>query len=358
MVFYIIVLLLLTLLAVFKTRQNASPYNTEMVNNKDNIHLWIGMLSIFFLMALKQPITGDYSRYATHFMTIMYKSLKGQSFLLSEPGFFYFNRFLRSLTDNSGYFFAMTAGIICFCVGRFILKNADNKRFAVFFYYTIGLFAFSMAGLRQTLAMSICLFAYSAMKRRKFLQFAVIIAIAFLFHRSAIFFLPAYFIANIKWKFHTIFGVISLYSVIFLFFDRIYEYIVGWLDYDYGIESTGNGGIFLIILVIISVLTLIYRGKLLELDPNNIIFINLHFTVLALWIFRLFTRTVERPSYYYLYASIILLDKILSIKLERDKDIITRKILVLASLVFFGLFFMYRLFRNGNLLPYILYKIS
>lgn len=352
MVFYIFVLLLLTFIAVFKSRQNLSQYN-EMITSKDNVFLFIGVLGIFLLMALKQPVTGDYSRYATHFMTIMYKSLKNQSILLSEPGFFIFNRIIRSLTDKSVYFFAITAGIICFSLGKFISKHADNKRYAIFFYYTIGLFAFSMAGLRQTLAMSICLFSYNAIKKRKLLVFVIIIGFAFLFHRSAIFFFPAYFIANIKWKFHTIFSVITLYTIVCLFFNRIYEYIVGWLDYDYGIESTGNGVIFLIILLIISVLALIYRTKLLEINPNNIIFINLHFTVLALWIFRLFTRTVERPSYYYLYASIILLDKILSIKLEREEDIITRKILILASLLFFALFFIYRLIRNGNLLPYV-----
>jgi hypothetical protein len=340
-------------MAVFKSRQNLSQINTRMDSNKEKAYLFAGVFSIFLLMALKEPITGDYSRYATHFMTIMFKSLKGQSTLLSEPGFFTLNRIIRSITNETFYFFAITSGIICFSVGRFIYKFADNKRYAIFFYYTIGLFAFSMAGLRQTLAMSICLFSYTAIKKRKIFRFVLLIFIAFLFHRSAVFFFPAFFIANIKWKFHTLFGVLSIYSVVCIFFNRIYEYIVGWLDYDYGIESTGNGGIFLIILLIISVLALIYRKRLLELDSNNIIFINLHFTVLALWIFRMFTRTVERPSYYYLFASIILLDKILSLQSDREDDVITRKILVLLSLLFFGLFFIYRLLRNGNLLPYI-----
>ncbi len=354
MAFYILVLLLLTIMAVLKVRENFSHTGTKMDTKKQNMYFLIGVLSIYLLMALKQPVTGDYSRYATHFMTIIFKSLSGQSAFLSEPGFFFFNRVIRSFTDNSFYFFAITSGIICFSAGRFIYKFADNKRYAIFFYYTIGLFAFSMAGLRQTLAMSICLFSYTAIKERRLLRFLLLIGLAFLFHRSAVFFLPAYFIANVKWKFNTVFGTLSLYALVCLFFNRIYEYIAGWLDYDYGIENTGNGGIFLIILMIISVLALIYRKKLLDLNPDNIIFINLHFAVLALWIFRMFTRTVERPSYYYLYASIILLDKILSLKAERDADVITGKILVLSSLLFFGLIFIYRLLRDGNLLPYVL----
>lgn len=345
MVFYLIVLLLLTLLAVLNNSVNIKYKNT---------YLYMAIGSIYLLMILKQPVVGDYRNYATHFLTILYKSLQTDGLLLSEPGFYALNRIIRSFTANTFYFFAITSGFICFSVGKFILKFADDKKYAIFFYYTIGLFAFSLAGMRQTLAMSICLFSFAAMKERKLIKFSIVIGLAFLFHKSAVFFFPAYFIMGVKWKFQNIFGVVSIYALICIFFTRIYEYIALWLDYDYGIESTGNGQIFLFILGIISVLAIIYRKKLLEVNPGNIMFINLHFAMLALWFFRMFTRTVERPSYYYLFASIILLDKIFSLKLEKDSELLTKKVLVLLSLFFFGIFFIYRTLRDRNLLPYIL----
>ncbi|MFV0342994.1 MAG: EpsG family protein [Anaerocolumna sp.] len=352
--FYIFVLILLLLTALFNTNKMMDQKDHSITNKSNVICLCLGGVCIFLLMALKQPLTGDYGRYGTHFRNIMFKSLDGKTILLSEPGFFLLNRLIRSITDKTFYFFAITSSFICYSVGRYIYNNADNKKYGLYFYYCIGLFAFSMAGLRQTLAMSICLFSYSAIKDRKLLRFLIIIAFAFLFHKSAIFFMPAYFIATIKWKFTSILGAITLYSILILLFDSIYTFISRWLDYDYGIESTGNGVIFLFILLAISTLTIICRKKLLEIDGNNIIFINLHFAVLALWIFRLFTRTVERPSFFYLYASIILLDKILSIPPVRDKDKTTRKFLVVAALLFFAILFIYRLFRDGNLLPYII----
>lgn len=354
MIFYILVLLLLLAMAVLNERQNLSHWHYKEEFKKKNVSLLIAMGSIFLLMALKEPVSGDYRQYASHFLNIMYKSLKDGNILLSEPGFFFFNKGLRYIISDTTYFFAVTSAIICLAAGRYINKFADNKRYAVFFYYSIGLFAFSMAGLRQTLAMSICLFSYTSIKERKLLKFTLFMGLAFLFHKSAIFFFPAYFIAGVKWKFHTITAIVALYAMVCVFFSNIYEYIAKWLDYDYGIESTGNGWVFLMILMIISILALIYRNDLLRVNPDNIIFINLHFTVLALWIFRMFTRTVERPSYYYLYASIILLDKILSLKSEKDTDILTRKLLILSSLFFFGIFFIYRLLRDGNLLPYVL----
>lgn len=355
MVFYIVVLCLLALLAFLNDEKEMSFHHKSEVDIKRKSYIFlVGILAIYVLMILKKPLYGDYAAYAAHFMNILYKTLRGEIFLLSEPGYFALNTVIRKLTDNTFYFFAITSAIICISISHYISKFAINKKYAVYFYYTIGLFAFSMAGLRQTIAMSICLFSYSAMKERKLLKFSLFIAIAFLFHKSAIFFFPAYFIAGVKWKFKNICCSLILYGFLCLFFRPIYSYIAKVLHYNYGIENTGNGGIFLIILSIIAILAVIYRKQLLLMDPSSVMFVNLHFTVVALWFFRLVTRTVERPAYYYLYASIILLDRILSINPKLDKDVQTKKILIICSLFFFGLFFLYRLARDRNLLPYVL----
>ena len=79
---------------------------------------------------------------------------------------------------------------------------------------------------------------------------------------------------------------------------------------------------------------------------------NMHFVVIMMWLFRMFTRTAERPTFYYLYASIILLDRILDLKMEGEEEK-ARKILVLSSIFFFGLFFLYRTLRDRDLIPYI-----
>ena len=125
------------------------------------------------------------------------------------------------------------------------------------------------------------------------------------------------------------------------------------MNYDYVIESTKNGGIFLAILLVIAFLGIVYREKLMAADPDNLFFLNMHFAVILLWIFRMFTRTAERPAFYYLYASIILLDRFLSLKSNGEEEERIRKCLVLLSVIFFGIFFLYRTLRDGNLVPYI-----
>jgi hypothetical protein len=270
-----------------------------------------------------------------------------------DSGFYILTKVIGEFHYSTVFYFAVTSAIICFSLFFFIKRYASNKRYAVYFYYTIGLFAFSLAGLRQALAMSICLFAYEAARRRKIIPFLLLVGVAYLQHKSALFFLPAFFVGWVPWKAKYHLVILSVFGIVGLFFHEFYALVTEWMGYDYVIENTRNGGIFLLILLIIGFLGIVYRKKLLEVDKNNLFFLNMHFVVVMLWIFRMFTRTAERPTFYYLYASIILLDRILSLKLEGESDERTRRFLVLSSIIFFGLFFLYRTLRDRNMVPYI-----
>ncbi len=352
MVIYGLVLIFLAALALIQI--NREEDNTGYVVGKgNNIALFISCFAIFLLMALKAPLSGDYSRYAINFLDSANKSIQFYLDRQLEVGFYVLTKLIGELHYSTVFYFAVTSAFICLSLFFFIKRYAGNKKYAVYFYYTIGLFAFSMAGLRQVLAMSVCLFAYEAARKRKIIPFLLLVGAAYFLHKSALFFLPAFFIGRIPWKAKYHLVILSVYGIIGLFFQRIYGWITDWMNYDYVIESTRNGGIFLLILLVIGFLGIVYREKLMAADKDNLFFLNMHFAVILLWIFRMFTRTAERPTFYYLYASIILLDRILSLKLEGEEGERTRKLLVLCSIVFFGMFFLYRTLRDGNLVPYL-----
>jgi hypothetical protein len=119
-------------------------------------------------------------------------------------------------------------------------------------------------------------------------------------------------------------------------------------------SSSGNGGIFTVILLAIGALGIIYKDRLLSLDSSNLMFLNLHFALIVIWLLRFVIGTVDRPSFYYFYATIILLDKIFSLEFEDDSKSRTHKFILISALMMFGLLFVYRLIRDINLLPYIL----
>lgn len=354
MVVYLFVLTVIFLFALIQQKpEKLLVVKTGRAVRTNSFFLILSMALIYLIMILKLPAVGDYRQYALNFLYSIYKPMDRYLDIMKEPAFYVLTKLLTNYTLNTFWYFAITSAVICISTGIFINRYGDNKKYAIYFYFTIGLFAFTMAGLRQSLAMSICLFAHEAIRKRKLLRFLILVGLAFLFHKSAIFFLPAYFLAKIKWKPMNLLAMTAVYGLISFSFNALYNYIRDWLDYNYGIEDTGNGGIFLTILLIISVLAILYKNKLLLKDPNNLMFINLHFGVIALWLFRMFTRTVERPAFYYMYSTIILLDKILELQAENETEATNQKILIVSSLFLFALFFIYRTARDRNLIPYI-----
>jgi hypothetical protein len=315
----------------------------------------ISITMIFLVMALKAPVLGDYSRYADNFIRTAYRTIKEMAAYKGEIGFHALTKAVTYITDNPSVYLAITSALICILLGIYIKRFGASKIYAVYFYYTIGLFAFSMAGLRQVLAMSICLLAYEAIRKKKLILFIIIIGVAFLFHKTAIFFLPAYPIARFQWKWNNILIAIASLGVFSIFFTKFYTYITIWLGYDnYSMSSSGNGGIFTVILLAIGALGIIYKDRLLSLDSSNLMFLNLHFALIVIWLLRFVIGTVDRPSFYYFYATIILLDKIFSLEFEDDSKSRTHKFILISALMMFGLLFVYRLIRDINLLPYIL----
>jgi hypothetical protein len=315
----------------------------------------ISLIMIFLIMALKAPLLGDYSRYADNFIRTTFHTIKEMSAYKGEIGFHALTKAITYITDNPSVYLAITSGLICIFLGIYINQFGSSKIYAVYFYYTIGLFAFSMAGLRQVLAMSICLLAYEAIRKKRMFLFIIIIGVAFLFHKTAIFFLPAYPIARFQWKPKNILIAIVSFGVFLIFYKEFYSSIAERLGYEnYVMSSSGNGEIFTVILVAIGLLGYIYKDRLLRLDSSNLMFLNLHFALIVLWLIRFIIGTVDRPSFYYLYATIILLDKIFSLRFDDESKDRTNKLILISSLMLFGLLFVYRLMRDINLLPYIL----
>jgi hypothetical protein len=340
---YLGVLIVLFLLAV--TNRKAESASAKM-------KLSLGI--IFLVMALKAPLLGDYKRYVENFYTTSYSTIKHMAAYKGEIGFHAFTKAITYLTNNPSIYLAITSAFICILLGIYIDRFAASKIYAVYFYFTIGLFAFSMAGLRQVMAMSICLLGYEAIKKKRLLQFIIIIGVAFLFHKTAIFFLPAYPIARLQWKWRNLLLVFTAYGMLILSYKKLISYLFVWLGYqNFNVSSPGNGEIFTAILLFIGILAIINKDRLLQADRNNIIFINLHCALVLMWFFRFVAGIVERPSFYYLYATIILLDQIFSLEFEEVTKEKTHKFIIVSALLLFGALFLYRLIRDINLLPYI-----
>ena len=104
------------------------------------------------------------------------------------------------------------------------------------------------------------------------------------------------------------------------------------------LESTGNGFVFFLIVSIISILTIIQIKKITDYNPNLNILINLNYICWLLWAMRLITRTAERPSIYFIPATIVLMCE--AISSISDKK--TKQYVYLSATIFTIILFLYR----------------
>lgn len=104
---------------------------------------------------------------------------------------------ILGLTDR-GFFYVVYA-IILFPIFLFIKKYSVNPFISIILYIAFIFFTFDLTGLRQAIAMSICLVALMVMLdhvKYSTIYFIALVSLAMSFHTSSILFLPTFFIVK------------------------------------------------------------------------------------------------------------------------------------------------------------------
>ena len=185
------------------------------------------ILTIFFFGVIisgyrRFDFTEDNLTYIDYFIENSKKSLS-QSWqeVLSNSDkdpFYYFlgNVFSKLGFTYRGWFVFIAAvymGGFCYIT----YKYSKDYFISVLILVTQSYFYFSMTGLRQTLAMGVCFFAYDFAVRRKPIKFVLAVFLAYLFHSSALIFAVFYFIKNLKINYKYWFAAIIALAVSFLY---------------------------------------------------------------------------------------------------------------------------------------------
>lgn len=325
---------------------------------KTNKYLLLALAPIFIILALRGETMGaDAGTYVRHFENMIDTPLRIEiEVSRMEIGYLVFVKLITYITHN-GLIYQMIC-ILCMLFGMYtFLKELkiEDALLYVYFYCTLGIFFFMFTGTRQCLAMGICLFSYRFLVKKKYLRFLVCILLAFCFHKSAILFVAVLFIHNRKVSIVNI----VIYSTVAMIAGRNLNSIQEWfndtLEYNYGIENTGNGMIFFIVLILLSVFSAImiynrYGG--FNINKYTRTLININFITLVFWLMRLQTRIAERPSYYFMFFSCAFYANALnSIEDSKEKRIYKMLIFVCTMMLY-----IYRLKTNFSvLIPYEFY---
>jgi len=240
----------------------------------------------------------------------------------------------------SGLFFAVSI-----CV--FVKRNCKNMVLALAVFNCLGLFNFMVQGLRQSIAMCICLWALEPCKQKRPVRFLLMIGLAALFHASAVIFAIVYLLGEMRFDLFSVVFFICGVAVAIMLIPRLFEIMNKLLndDYSLGTGSEEGGWIAVLILLAIIVFGLAFQDKR---NPHYPMYIYMTIVGLGCMLLRQsVSPIVERASNYFAYAEMVIVAN--SVSSIRDK-----RTQVLVCVAVFALCFFVAVHKTtySSLIPY------
>lgn len=213
-----------------------------------------------------------------------------------EYGYVVMNKLLVSVVPWSQSIVLFEAAFVVFCMAHFIYRNSEHAFLGMLYYVTLGTMAFHLTGFRQSFAMSICLLSIECIKSRQFMKFVLIVVLAATFHKSAIAFIPAYFLLNRKPNFANSVASIAFVLAGIVLADQVTTIGNRLLEMDYG-SYIGNtyGGLVPVAIYVIVILITTWKSA----RARGWIGLNMTIIGLGVYLMRYVTLALERVSFYF-----------------------------------------------------------
>lgn len=322
------------------------PKKYGLQQNNYRIFLIIAGVLITLITGLRSPYVGSpdtyrykilYEKIAEYdtFQSYYNLSLSSKSLWISETGFYFLCWLLgRVFTEGQTIVFFSMA-FCTFSVCYFIYKNSEDPPTSLLIYICLGLMTFNMNGMRQAMAMSVCLFAYELAKKGKLIPFAIMILLAMQFHKTALCFAPVFFLPKFREKpldivlfgFCLLFFMLSMDWFIVTFSDLV--------EKEYELDAIAEGGgVTVIIIYLVALAMPLLTKDSLKVRSNMVAYYAV-FTGFASYLCRYFSnQMLERVSYYYLYFMILLIPNLIK-KMDPKEQQFAIGLFSLASIALF-----------------------
>ena len=324
---------------------------TDVVHNKKAKRWYLLIIGIitFLMIGLRyyENGSGDSSYYYNNWIYMSSQSFSGLKTALStidlELGYLSTVWLLSHVFINPQFVFIFSGLFFAISVCRFLYYNSEDCVLGMLAFNCLGLFNFMAQGLRQGIAMCICLFAIEYCKKRKIVPTLLLIMLAMLFHASAASFVVVYFIYPLKLKIKNILIlIVGYFAVIYIFMDKLLNIGNFLINDHYGYEKNVQDGtgaiavaIYIVIIAFAAIFHYMYRrdDRALISKQRSFMF---YLTMIGLFVFSLRLRmdaVVQRVSYYFAFGEIALLSLSVSEISEKEIRFIIRMCMVILCAV-------------------------
>lgn len=321
-------------------------YGNEFIKNNKKYLIIITIILTLFLILRDTSVGVDTDNYRKIFEYAHDKTfIELLTYGRHEIGFKYYAKILSCICNNYYFFLAITS--ILSMIGFYFFSRDNSKNYfaTIFIFITFNYYIYSFGLLRQALAISVLLYSIKFIKDRKFWKFLIFVIIASLFHKTALVFLPLYFLYNIKITKKRF--IIWLLIIIFMLISKslILDFILNYIYKPANLSISSGGGYKMLILLIgASITSYYYQDKLILDEKNNQLYINMIFIATLIQVLATYFGIVFRVTIYFSFSLIILVPLILNainnVKIKR----------ILFVLMYISLFAYYILSINSS--PY------
>lgn len=306
--------------------------------------------ALFLIAALRHYTVGvDVAVYVDQFYRLQRMGWNTISFS-KDPIYGYFVKLITYVSSNHQVYLAIISAIFAFSIALFIYRFSDEPMISFFLLLPLSHFYLSMALFRQTVALSILLFAYKYLKERRLLKFVSIVVIASLFHLTALIFVLAYFLPNLKistLRYLLLSGVLLI--LFYTFRIQILNFLINLVSTrGYSMISSDEGLTTLASFLFIFLGSLFFRRDVLKKDPEAGFLYNMMIWSIAFQMLVPLSPTIFRASVYFNIFNIILIPKVVAAIKERE----LRLIGYLVLLGIFGIQYFVFTSKGAGIYPY------
>ena len=200
---YIYILLLAFILGLALIAANLYPE----IEKRESLILKGGMTFIWVILALKKYTVGsDIPGYRDHYNISASIPWLDFDYIYFENGYIFLMKLFSKLGIDFQVFMIAIYTFSCIVMYYFIKKYSKNVTLSLIIFICYQYFVFYISGVRQLLAMAICLCAYMFLDSDKYrlsiriIGFCGLVYLANLFHNSAMIFIIVLFFKLVKFK--------------------------------------------------------------------------------------------------------------------------------------------------------------
>lgn len=355
MIFCLVILAFCMLFAYLSgahTKRLAAEKGTEPESLRARLDLWsVALIVILVFVCGLRVWYNDTDSYINGFMqSPTLDQLLSQAPDLGDcPGFLYLQAAVRSVTDNP-HLFMMLCTALCIAPMLIFLKlYSSDFFFSVFLYVTAGQLLFSLAAIKQAIAISIVIWAIPLYHKKHYVWALLTVLLAALFHPYVLVYLILPLLSGKPWGLGTLI-VLSVIGVAAVFLgpsvQMMLELAELFGDY-FGIQAfAGEGVNFLRVLVyaVVPALSLIFWERIRNReDAMQNTLINLSILSFGIMFLALFgtANLIGRVALYFSFAASLSLPFIVGRMEKRSANALGGIAMVL--------FFAYYLYENRNI---------